>query len=102
MPQIARIQRIFFYKWTLGRFELMTSRPLSGTETGRLLLERIAAALDLPVGMFLDVKPEGEPTEQAGSTLAEQLLVLADLFKRIDDPKVRGECLDFVRKRVER
>lgn len=80
----------------------MISRPLPGTGTGRLLLERIAATLDLPVDMFLDGNPERAATEKTGSTLTEQLLVLADLFKRIDDPKARGECLDFVRKRAGR
>ncbi|KZB97783.1 hypothetical protein AU375_06113 [Methylobacterium radiotolerans] len=81
---------------------MMTSRPLSDTEASRILLERIAVALRLPSGVFLDAKPGPATTEQASSTLTEQLLVLADLFKKIDDPQVRGECLDFVRKRVGR
>lgn len=80
----------------------MCSPPSSGSAATLQLINQIASALDVPASAFFDAKPEITAAERASGTMAEQLLSMIELFKQIEDPAIRDECLDIVRSRAER
>lgn len=78
----------------------MRSHPSSGAGGTRQLLDRISAALDVPVAVFFDAAPEANAARAGRRSPARQLILLTQLFRRIEDPDVREECLEFVRNRA--
>jgi len=78
----------------------MRSHPSSGVGRTRQLLDRISAALDVPAAVFFEDAPEAVAARAGHTTPVLQLMLLIQLFNRIEDPDVREECLEFVRKRA--
>ena len=79
----------------------MRSRPTCGSGGSRQALDRIASALDLPASAFFNAVPEAVATPAGRMTRARQLLLLVELFGRVEDPVLREECVEFVRVRAK-